>query len=140
METLDGIAEELLQIDEGILSVGFVNFNGQTLLSKSKYYIKIGLDSKDMNGLWMRAAFAMVEQCSKTFGNVSTFVTSYEKVKLAVWPHKDIEMLVLLVLLPSTSIEYVVSKVSSFLKCHKDLFGTKHMEYEGSSNANWLSQ
>ena len=140
METLDGIAEELLRIDEGILSVGFVNFNGQTLLSKSKYYIKIGLDSKDMNGLWMRAAFAMVEQCSKTFGNVSTFVTSYEKIKLAVWPQNDFRMLVLLVLLPSTSIEYIISKVSSFLTDHKDFIGTKHIPYEGTSNNNWISR
>jgi hypothetical protein len=119
--------------------VGFVNFNGQTLLSKSKYYIKIGLDSKDMNGLWMRAAFAMFEQCSKTFGNVSTFATSYEKVKLAVWPHKDIEMLVLLVLLPSTSIEYVVSKVSSFLESQRFIryqaYGVRRVVY-----TNWISQ
>ena len=37
METLATIVERLLQMDEGILSVAFVNLEGHTLLSKSKY-------------------------------------------------------------------------------------------------------
>jgi hypothetical protein len=134
MELLSTITQELLQIDEGMLSVAFVNFNGQTLASKSKYCIKIGLDPDNMTGLWMRAAIAMVEQCSKTFGKVSTFVTSYEKVKLAVWPQNGIRMLILLVLLPSTSIEYVINKVSSFLTSHKELFGCRNIEYKWTPN------
>lgn len=115
-----------MHVDEGILSVAFVNFNGQIISSKSKYHIEIGLDSDNLTGLWMRAAFAMAEKCSNAFGRVDTFVISYEKVKLAIWPQDDIRMLILLVLLPSTSIEYVRDKLSSFLACHKWYFDCKY--------------
>lgn len=106
--------------------MAFVNFDGQIILSKSKYHIGIGLDSDNMTGLWMRAAFAMAEKCSRAFGRVDTFVISYEKVKLAVWPQNDMRMLILLVLLPSASIEYVRNKFSSFLACYKWYFDCKY--------------
>ena len=89
METLATIVERLLQMDEGILSVAFVNLEGHTLLSKSKYSIKIGFTSnngKNDCGIWIRAAFAMVEQCSNTLGNVTTFVSIHKKGKLLVIP------------------------------------------------------
>lgn len=145
METLATITERLLQMDEGILSVAIVNLKGQTLLSKSKYSIKIGFASSNAQndcGVWIRAAFAMVEQYSKTFGDVSTFVSFHEKGKLVVIPLRKMELLIILLLLPSTSIEYVINKVSTFVTCYKNLIRceSNYSVYNNTPNSNWMNK
>jgi hypothetical protein len=145
METLATIVERLLQMDEGILSVAFVNLEGQTLLSKSKYSIKIGFTSnngKNDWGIWIRAAFAMVEQCSNTLGNVTTFVSIHEKGKLMVIPLIEMEVLILLLLLPSTRTEYIIRKISTFLSCYKQVISseTNHTEYNSTPNSNRMNK
>jgi hypothetical protein len=145
METLATIVERLLQMDEGILSVAFVNLKGQTLLSKSKYSIKIGFTSnngKNDCGIWIRAAFAMVEQCSNTLGNVTTFVSIHEKGKLMVIPLIEMGVLILLLLLPSTRIEYIIGKISTFLSCYKQVISseTNHTEDNSTPNSNRMSK
>jgi len=145
METLATIVERLLQMDEGILSVAFVNLEGQTLLSKSKYSIKIGFTSnngKNDCGIWIRAAFAMVEQCSNTLGNVTTFVSIHEKGKLMVIPLIEMRVLILLLLLPSTRTEYIIRKISTFLSCYKQVISseTNHTEYNSTPKSNRMSK
>jgi hypothetical protein len=145
METLATIVERLLQMDEGILSVAFVSLEGRTLLSKSKYSIKIGFTSKNGKndfGIWIRAAFAMVEQCSNTLGNVTTFVSIHEKGKLMVIPLIEMEVLILLLLLPSTRTEYIIRKISTFLSCYKQVISseTNHTEYNSTPNSNRMSK
>jgi hypothetical protein len=145
METFATIVERLLQMDEGILSVAFVNLNGQTLLSKSKYSIKIGFTSnngKNDCGIWIRAAFAMVEQCSNTLGNVTTFVSIHEKGKLMVIPLIEMGVLILLLLLPSTSFEYIIGKIGTFLSCYRQVISseTNHTEYNSTPNSNRMSK
>ena len=46
----------------------------------------------------------MVEQCSNTLGNVTTFVSFHEKGKLMVIPLIEMGVLILLLLLPSGSV------------------------------------
>ena len=145
METLATIVVRLLQMDEGILSVAFVNLEGQTLLSKSKYSIKIGFTSnngKNDCGIWIRAAFAMVEQCSNTLGNVTTFVSIHEKGKLMVIPLIEMRVLILLLLLPSTRTEYIIRKISTFLSCYKQVISseTNHTEYNSTPKSNRMSK
>lgn len=55
--------------------------------------------------IWIRAAFAMVEQCAKGFGKVETFVSIYEKIKVMVVPLMPINFLVVLTMLPTVSVE-----------------------------------
>ena len=109
------IAGKLLQIDESILSVAVVDMRGQTLSHKSRYHIKnefvSGKGETDCN-IWIRAAFAMVEQCVKSFGKVETFVSIYEKTKVMVVPLLPINSLVVLTMLPSVSVEYVIRKIN----------------------------
>lgn len=145
METLATIIERLLRMDEGILSVAFVNLKGETLLSNSKYHIKIGFASNNVKndcGIWIRAAFAMVEQCSKTLGNVSTFVSFHEKGKLMVIPLKEMGVLILLLLLPSTRIEYIINKISTFVGRYKELISceSNYTEYKITPNSYWMSK
>lgn len=98
-----------------LLSVAIVDMRGQTLSRKSRYHIKneytSGKGQTDCN-IWVRAAFAMVEQCAKSFGKVETFVSIYEKTKVMVVPLQSINFLVVLTMLPSVSVEYIIRKIN----------------------------
>jgi hypothetical protein len=128
MEALDTMMGRLLMMDEGILSVAFVNFKGQTLVSKSKYSVKTGFTSDNVYsdcGIWLRGALALLEQCSKTLGDISTFVSFYEKGKLVAIRQNEIGGLIVLLLLPSTSIEYLISKINIFVTSYKELISSE---------------
>ncbi|MDQ5870556.1 MAG: hypothetical protein M3530_12645, partial [Thermoproteota archaeon] len=89
MLSIHTIAGKLLQIDESILSVAVVDMKGQTVSRKSRYHISnafVSDNAKTDCNIWIRAAFAMVEQCAKSFGKVETFVSVYEKIKVMVVP------------------------------------------------------
>ena len=125
INTLNTIVEKLLQIDESILSVAVVNMQGQTVASKNKYHIRNGFGSNDMRpdcGIWIRSAFAMVEQCSKSYGKIEAFVSYHENVKLVVVPLIQINSLLVLTVFPSASAEYIISKTSTLVTCH-NLYG-----------------
>jgi hypothetical protein len=113
------IAGKLLQIDESILSVAIVDMKGQTLSRKSRYHIKnefVSDNGKTDCNIWVRAAFAMIEQCVKSFGKVETFVSVYEKTKVMVVPLTPINSLVVLTMLPSVSVDYVIRKINLIVK------------------------
>ena len=87
MLNIHAITGKLLQIDESILSVAIVDMKGQTVSRKSRYHISnafVSDNAKSDCNIWIRAAFAMVEQCAKSFGKVETFVSVYEKIKVMV--------------------------------------------------------
>lgn len=115
---LNTLFEQLLTLDESILSTTIVNMQGQIVRYKSKYHIHNRLTSieSDSNngtnyGVWVRATYAMLEQLAKTFGKVQTFVSLHEKVKLVVLPMIETNCLLVLTVLPSTNTEYIASKI-----------------------------
>ncbi|MDQ5869954.1 MAG: hypothetical protein M3530_09555 [Thermoproteota archaeon] len=123
MDAVNKILENLLLVDDSILSVAMVDMNGHTVSSKSKYHINNGFVSnqrEDDYGVWIRATFAMIGQCAKTFGKVDTFVSFHQKVKLLVIPMSEMNALIVLIVPRSTSAEYIISKISELVICYKD--------------------
>lgn len=123
MDAVNKILENLLLVDDSILSVAMVDMNGHTVSSKSKYHINNGFVSnqrEDDYGIWIRATFAMIGQCAKTFGKVDTFVSFHQKVKLLVIPMSEINALIVFIVPRSTSAEYIISKISELVICYKD--------------------
>lgn len=118
---INALVENLLEIDEGVLSVSLVNFKGQIVASKSKYHIDNvfisdnGYGEADC-GVWVRAAYAMVEQYAKSFGKVHTFVTCHENLKVIVIPYACMNSLIVLVTLASASVEHLTPKVGVLLQ------------------------
>ena len=84
----------------------------------------------------------MVEQCSNTLGNVTTFVSIHEKGKLLVIPLIEMGVSILLLLLPSTRTEYIIRKISIFLSCYKQVISseTNHTEDNNKPNSNRMSK
>ena len=123
MDTVNKILENLLLVDDSILSVAMVDMNGHTVSSKSKYHINNGFISNQRNddyGVWLRATFAMIGQYAKTFGKVDTFVSFHQKVKLMVIPRSEMNALFVLIVPRSTSLEYIISKISKLVISYKD--------------------
>jgi hypothetical protein len=117
---INALVENLLEIDEGVLSASLINFKGQIVASKSKYHINNGFTSGNGYGdancaVWVRAAYAMVEQFAKSFGNVHTFVTCHENLKVIVIPYTCMNSLIVLVTLGSASVEHLTPKVGALL-------------------------
>src|SRR6476619_8553272 len=123
MDTVNKILENLLLVDDSILSVAMVDMNGHTVSSKSKYHINNGLVSNQRNddyGVWLRGTFAMIGQCAKTFGKVDTFVSFHQKVKLMVITRSEMTTLFVLIVYRSTSLTSILSKISKLGISHKD--------------------
>ena len=123
---LNTIFDQLLALDESILSTTIVNMQGKIVRHKSKYHIHNCLTSieSDSNngtnyGVWVRATYAMIEQFAKTFGKVQTFVSLHEKVKLVVLPMTETNCLLMLTVLPSANTEYIASKINLLMIRHK---------------------
>lgn len=113
MLMVNSITGKILKIDESILSVALVDMRG-----KSSYHISnqsVANYAKTDCSIWARAAFAMTEQCVNDFGKVETFVSTYEKMKVMVVPLASIDSLVVLMMLPSVSVEYVIRKLSALV-------------------------
>ena len=110
------LVEKLLELDECILSVMLVNMNGQIVDYKSKYHIPHkAVTTMDHDGMWIRAAYAMLDQCTKNFGKIQAFVSLHEKAKLLALPVPNINALLLLTVIPSANTEYITSKVESLM-------------------------
>ncbi len=135
------IAGKLLKIDERILSVAVVDMKGQTVSRKSRHHISnefVPDNAKTDCNIWIRAAFAMVEQCAKSFGKVETFVSVYEKIKVMVVPLMPINSLVVLTMLPSVSVEYIIRKINLIVNYFRPEHSQK--EYDIESDSKWLSK
>lgn len=127
MDVASELAEKILHIDERILSVALVDMRGNTVLSTSKYRFQnqFTVDNKQTDrtdhGLMIRAAYGMIDNCAKTFGKIQTFVSLHENTKIIVLPVTKFGLLLVVVVLPSASAEYLSSKVNSLLGEHSDL-------------------
>ncbi|MGB8153731.1 MAG: hypothetical protein WCF97_07430, partial [Nitrososphaeraceae archaeon] len=138
---IHAITGKLLQIDESILSVAIVDMKGQTVSRKSRYHISnafVSDNAKTDCNIWIRAAFAMVEQCAKGFGKVETFVSIYEKIKVMVVPLMPINSLVVLTMLPSVSVEYIIRKINLIVNYFRPQRHDKNYDIE--SDSKWLNK
>ena len=134
---LNSIFERLLTLDESILSTTIVDMQGQVVRYKGKYHIDNCLTSveSDSNnktnyGVWVRATYAMIEQFTKAFGKVQTFVSLHEKVKLVVIPMAESHCLLVLTVLPSANTEYITSKINLLIIGHKrDKVNNNHEQF-----------
>lgn len=141
MLNIHAITGKLLQIDESILSVAIVDMKGQTVSRKSRYHISnafVSDNAKTDCNIWIRAAFAMVEQCAKGFGKVETFVSIYEKIKVIVVPLMLIYSLVVLTMLPSVSVEYIIRKINLIVNYFRPQRHDKNYDIE--SDSKWLNK
>ena len=140
MLNIHAITGKLLQIDESILSVAIVDMKGQTVSRKSRYHISnafVSDNAKTDCNIWIRAAFAMVEQCAKGFGKVETFVSIYEKIVMVV-PLMPINSLVVLTMLPSVSVEYIIRKINLIVNYFRPQRHDKNYDIE--SDSKWLNK
>jgi hypothetical protein len=142
---LNTIFDQLLALDESILSTTIVNMQGQIVKYNSKYHIHNGLTSPEPDsingtnyGVWVRATYAMIEQFVKTFGKVQTFVSLHEKVKLVVIPMTETNCLLVLTVLPSANTEYIASKINLLMIGYKQDKGYEDREqFSIESGTNW---
>lgn len=141
---LNTIFDQILALDESILSTTIVNMQGQIVRYKSKYHIHNGLsiESDSINGInygvWVRATYAMIEQFAKTFGKVQTFVSPHEKVKLIVLPMIEMNCLLVLTVLPSANTEYITSKINLLMIGYKQNKGFEdRKQFSFESGTNW---
>ncbi|MGA8842389.1 MAG: hypothetical protein WB511_02310 [Nitrososphaeraceae archaeon] len=114
---------------------------GQTVSRKSRYHISnafVSDNAKTDCNIWIRAAFAMVEQCAKGFGKVETFVSIYEKIKVMVVPLMPINSLVVLTMLPSVSVEYIIRKINLIVNYFRPQRHDKNYDIE--SDSKWLNK
>jgi hypothetical protein len=145
---LNTIFEQLLTLDESILSTTIVNMQGQIVRYKSKYHIHNRLTAKESDsnnganyGVWVRATYAMLEQLAKTFGKVQTFVSLHEKVKLVVLPMIETNCLLVLTVLPSANTEYIASKINLLMIHYKQDNGyDDHKEFSIESGTKWAKK
>ena len=141
MLNIHTITGKLLQIDESILSVAIVDRKGQTVSRKSRYHISNAFVSDNARtdcNIWTRAAFAMVEQCAKSFGKVETFVSVYEKIKVMVVPLMSSDSLVVLTMFPSVSVEYIIRKINLIVNYSRPQ--RYHKNYDIESDSKWLNK
>ena len=82
----------------------------------------------------------MIGQCAKTFGKVDTFVSFHQKVKLIVIPRSEMNALFVLIVPRSTSLEYIISKISKLGISHKDQkdWINTYKEFDILQDKRWL--
>ncbi|HEY7108111.1 MAG TPA: hypothetical protein VH415_01665 [Nitrososphaeraceae archaeon] len=112
---IDYKIQQVLGMDESVLSVAIVDSHGTTLGSRSKYGAQDIFSARGKNfqedfGIWIRAALAMIIPFDEHFGNCSVLSAFYDEVKIMILPIPEMEIFFVLVCLRSANAELILCK------------------------------
>ena len=107
--------QEILRMDDSILSVAIVDSTGRTLVSQSKYGVKDTFAPKrtsehDDFGVWTRASIEMIKPFKKHFGTSDALAVFYEDVKVLIVPLPPMNIHFVIVCLRSANAELIMYK------------------------------
>lgn len=123
-ETQTGVLEdrtqEILQMDDSILSVATVNTNGRTQFSQKKFGAKDIFAPKrtseqDNFGTWTRASLEMIKPFKTHFGTCDVLAAFYKDVKVLIVPLPSMNIHFVIVCLRSANVELIMCKFHEVL-------------------------
>lgn len=107
--------QEILQMDDSILSVAIVDTNGRTLVSQKKFGAKDIFAPKrsgdqDDFGTWTRASLEMIKPFKAHFGSCDVLPAFYKDVKVLIVPLPALNIHFVIVCLRSANAELIMCK------------------------------
>ena len=112
---LEDRTQEILQMDDSILSVAIVDTNGRTLVSQKKFGAKDVFAPKrnsdqDDFGTWTRASLEMIKPFKTHFGTCDVLAAFYKDVKMLIVPLPSMNIHFVIVCLRSANAELILCK------------------------------
>ena len=112
---LEDRTQEILQMDDSILSVAIVDTNGRTLVSQKKFGAKDVFAPKrtsdqDDFGTWTRASLEMIKPFKRHFGTCEALAAFYKDVKVLIVPLASLNIHFVIVCLRSANTELIMCK------------------------------
>ena len=112
---LEDRTQEILRMDDSILSVTIVDSTGRTLVSQSKFDVKYAFAPKrtsehDDFGMWTRASIEMIKPFKKHFGTCDALAVFYKDVKVLIVPLPPMNIHFVIVCLRSSNAEIIRCK------------------------------
>ena len=107
---LDDRTQEILRMDDSILSVAIVDTHGRTLVSQRKFGAKDVFAPKrtseqDDFGAWTRASLEMIKPFKTHFGTCDALAAFYKDVKVLIVPLSSMNIHFVIVCLRSANAE-----------------------------------
>jgi hypothetical protein len=117
---IDYKIQQMLSMDESVLSVAIVDSSGKTLGSKTKYGAEDVFSAKKKSresdfGIWIRAALEMIKPFDQHFGNCSVLSAFYDEVKVMIVPVHKMKIFFVLICLRSANAELILCKFDDVL-------------------------
>ena len=112
---LDDRTQEILRMDDSILSVAIVDTHGRTLVSQKKFGAKDIFAPKktseqDDFGAWTRASLEMIKPFKTHFGTCDALAAFYKDVKVLIVPLPSMNIHFVIVCLRSANAELIMCK------------------------------
>lgn len=112
---LDDRTQEILRMDDSILSVAIVDTHGRTLVSQKKFGAKDVFAPKrtseqDDFGAWTRASLEMIKPFQTHFGTCDALAAFYKDVKVLIVPLPSMNIHFVIVCLRSANAELIMCK------------------------------
>jgi hypothetical protein len=117
---LDDRTQEILRMDDSILSVVIVDTHGRTLASQKKFGAKDVFAPKrtseqDDFGAWTRASLEMIKPFKTHFGTCDALAAFYKDVKVLIVPLPSMNIHFVIVCLRSANAELIMCKFHEVL-------------------------
>jgi hypothetical protein len=117
---LDDRTQEILRMDDSILSVAIVDTHGRTLVSQKKFGAKDVFAPKrtseqDDFGAWTRASLEMIKPFKTHFGTCDALAAFYKDVKVLIVPLPSMNIHFVIVCLRSANAELIMCKFHEVL-------------------------
>src|SRR6476619_3804612 len=112
---LEDRTQEILRMDDSIMSVAIVDSTGRTLVSQSKFGVKDAFAPKSTSehddfGMWTRASIEMIKPFKKHFGTCDALAVFYKDVKVLIVPLPPMNIHFVIVCLRSANAELIMCK------------------------------
>ena len=117
---LDDRTQEILRMDDSILSVAIVDSHGRALVSQKKFGAKDVFAPKrnseqDDFGAWTRASLEMIKPFKTHFGTCDALAAFYKDVKVLIVPLPSMNIHFVIVCLRSANAELIMCKFHEVL-------------------------
>ena len=117
---LDDRTQEILRMDDSILSVAIVDSHGRTLVSQKKFgamdvFAPKRNSEQDDFGAWTRASLEMIKPFKTHFGTCDALAAFYKDVKVLIMPLPSMNIHFVIVCLRSANAELIMCKFHEVL-------------------------
>src|SRR4029079_10783455 len=112
---LEDRTQEVLRMDDSILSVAIVDTSGRTLVSQKKFgamdvFAPRKASEQDDFGTWTRASLEMIKPFKTHFGTCDVLAAFYKDVKVLMVPLPTMNIHFVIVCLRSANAELIMCK------------------------------